>query len=292
VRTSPLAAEALHRRAQQTAAAARSRGPATTLSEAADLLLIAEVAAVAAPGTAQRRSLHRTASLAALTAAQAAQRARRPAGDFLLRAVDHANGAGDGPLKAQALMLQRDGDGEAGRAAGGGSQASLKLLTAALDAAGSGQSSASVRAGVLFRLAWERAALGDVHGALQELEGADASAAMAQVSPDYVEDVELRTGGAAARRGNALRVARCPVEAEATLAEALTTHIHPAGTLVVLGKLRAAVGDVDGAVAALEDGFLEAHTIGNVRAEAAARAATTTLPDGAAVRSLRDLLKG
>jgi hypothetical protein len=217
VRTSPLAAEALHRRAQQTAAAARSRGPATTLSEAADLLLIAEVAAVAAPATAQRRSVHRTASLAA----QAAQRARRPAGDFLLRAVDNANGAGDGPLKAQALMLQRAGDGEAGRAAGGGSQASLKLLTAALDAAGSSQSSASVRAGVLFRLAWERAALGDVHGALQELEGADGSAAMAQVSPDYVEDVD-----------------------------------------------------------------------GNVRAEAAARAATTTLPDGAAVRSLRDLLKG
>jgi hypothetical protein len=44
--------------------------------------------------------------------------------------------------------------------------------------------------------------------------------------------------------------------------------------------------------AALEDGFLEARTTGNVRAEAAARAATTTLPDGAAVRSLRDLLKG
>jgi hypothetical protein len=168
VRKSPVAPEALHRRTQQAAASARSRGPAATLAEAADLLTLAEVGTVIAPQAASRRSLHRTASLAALTAALAAQRAQRPAGDYVRRGDAHAHQAGDGPLQAQALMLRRDEDGASGHAVGAGSQRSIRLLTAALEAAGAGRSTASLRAAILYRLAWERAALGDTHGCLQE----------------------------------------------------------------------------------------------------------------------------
>jgi hypothetical protein len=237
-----------------------------------------------------RRNLHRTAALAALTAALAAQRGQRPAGNYVRSADAHAHQAGDGPLQAQALMLRRDDDGAAGHAAGAGSQRSIRLLTAALDAAGAGRGTASLRAAILYRLAWERAALGDTHGALQELEGADASTELAVAAPDFVEDADLRGGGAAARRGEALRVARCPGEAETALTEGLSTRVRPAGVLLNLGRLRGASGDVDGAVSALEEGFLVARAGGSVRAEQLIRAAAATLPATPAVRSLKELL--
>jgi hypothetical protein len=107
-------------------------------------------------------------------------------------------------------VLQRDDDGAAAHLVNAGSQASVKLLRAALDAAGAGRDSAGLRAAVLYRLAWERAALGDRHGALQELEGADLSAALAVPAPDMVEDGDLRGGGAAARRGKAHVAATLP----------------------------------------------------------------------------------
>jgi hypothetical protein len=287
---SPAALDGLHRRAQHLAAGARSQRPTTTLSEATDLLLVAEAAFLAAVPAAQRRSLHRTASLAALTAGQAAQRAKRPVDNLLERAHGHAAGAGDGPLTAQVLVLKRDEEAAA-RHRGAGSATSVQLLTAALEAAGSSRETASLRAGILYRMAWERAALGDVHGALLELEGADVSASMATVSPDVVEDSDLRSGGAEAWRGKCLRMARCPSAAETALAEALGTRVQPAGVLVDIARVRADTGDVDGAVAALEDGFLVARTAENRRIEASARHAAGTLPDTAAVRSLRELIR-
>ncbi|MEA2670905.1 MAG: hypothetical protein QOG45_1125 [Chloroflexota bacterium] len=287
---SPAALDGLHRRAQHLAAGARSQRPTTTLAEAGDLVMVAEAAFLAAVPRGQRQSLHRTASLAALTAAQAAQRAKHPAGTLLDRAHGHAAGAGDGPLKAQVLVLKRDEEAAA-RHRGAGSAASVRMLTAALDAAGSSRETASLRASILYRLAWECAALGDVHGALQELEGADASAAMATVSPDVVEDVDLRCGGAEAWRGKCLRMARCPSAAETALAKALGTRVQPAGVLVDIARVRADAGDVDGAVAALEDGFLVARTAENRRIEASARHAAGTLPDTPAVRSLRELIR-
>lgn len=291
VRTSPLAPEALHRRAQMAAASARSRGPAATLAEAADLLTLAEAGTVLAPWSASKRSLHRTAALAALTAALAAQRAQRPgAGDYVRKADAHAHQAEDGPLGAQALMLRRDEDGAAGHAVGAGSQRSIRLLTAALDAAGASRSSASLRAAILYRLAWERAALGDTHGALQELAAADVSADIAGEAPDFVEDTDLRGGGGAARRGYALRVARCHSEAETALTEALSARVGSAGVLHNLGSLRAAQGNVDGAVAALEEGFLVARAGGSVQAERYIRKAAQSLPNSAATRSLHELL--
>ncbi len=288
MRGSPAAVDALHRRAQRTAAEARAHQPAVTVREATDLLLVAETAALA-PGP--RRALHRTAALAALTAALAAQRAHRPAGGFLARARDHARAAGDGPLTSQALVLQRDADGEAGHMMDAGSEASVKLLCAALHAAGSGRDTASLRAGVLYRLAWERATLGDAQGALLELEGADASMALAGAAPDYVEDVDLRGGAAAAKRGKALRVARCPEAAEAALTEALRARLHPAGALVDIAKARAATGDVDGAVASLEDAFLVAQTAQDRRAATHVRTVAARLPDCPGVRSLRELVR-
>ncbi|MDB5067819.1 MAG: hypothetical protein JWM18_4253 [Chloroflexi bacterium] len=289
VRGSPAAAEALHRRAQRTAAGARSTRPAGTIAAATDLLTLAEVAALA-PGAA-RRSLHRTASLAAATAALAAQRAQRPSSGFITRAREHADAAGDGPLRAQALVLQRDGEGVAGHMMDAGSQASVKLLRAALHAAGSGRDTASLRAGVHYRLAWERATLGDAHGALQELEGADASVALTGSAPDYFEDADIRGGAAAAKRGKALRVARRPVEAEAALAEAMSTRLHPAGALVDIAKARAAAGDVEGAVAALEEGYLAARTAEDRRAAHHVRTVAATLPDTTATRQLRALIR-
>jgi hypothetical protein len=288
MRGSPYAADALHRRAQHTAASARGARPAETISAATDLLTLAEVAAITS--TTSRLSLHRTASLAAATAALAAQRAQRPAGSFIASALGHAKEAGDGPLRAQALVLKRDEDGAAGHSAGAGSAASVKLLSAALNAAGVGRETASLRAAVLYRLAWERAALGDVHGALQELEGADVSVELSGSAPDHIEDGDLRGGGAAARRGKALVVAGLPVAAETALAEAMNTRLHPAGALVDLAKVRAAAGDVEGAVAALEDGFLVARTAGDRRVEARARGVAAKLPDSAPVRSLKGLL--
>ncbi len=288
VRGSPAAFDALHRRAQRTAAEARAHHPAVTVSEATDLLLVAETATLA-PGP--RRALHRTAALAALTATLAALRAHRPAGGYLTRARDHADAAGDGPLRAQALVLQRDADGVAGHMTDAGSEASLTLLRAALSAAGSGRDTASLRAGILYRLAWERAALGDAHGALLELEGADASLALAEPAPDYVEDADLRGGAASAKRGKALRVARCPDAAEAALTEALRARLHPAGALVDIAKARATTGDVDGAVASLEDAFLVAQTARDHRAATHVRTVAARLPDCPGVRSLRELVR-
>jgi hypothetical protein len=291
VRTSPLAPEALHRRAQMAAASARTRGPAATLREAADLVTLAEAGTVIAPGMASQRSLHRTASLAALTAAQAAQRAQRgDAADYVRRADGHAHQAQDGPLCAQALMLRRDQDGEAGQAVGAGSQRSIRLLTAALDAAGAGRSSASLRAAILYRLAWERATLGDQYGALQELQGADVSADLAVENLDYIEDRDLRQGGGAARRGSVLRVARCPQQAEAALTEALGTRQGTAWVLLNLGRLRTAQGDVDGAVTVLEEGFLDATASGSVKMQNLIRQAAQSLPHSAGTQSLRELL--
>lgn len=289
MRGSPVAADALHRRAQSTAAAARCVRPAATICAADDLLTLAEVA-VLAPGT-SRLSFHRTASLAAATGALAAQRAQRPAGRFIAAAMHHAKEAGDGPLRAQALVLKRDEDGVAGHMMDAGSEASVKLLRAALDAAGSTRGSASLRAGVLYRLAWERAALGDAHGALQELEAADVSVELAGAAPDYFEDADIRGGAAAAKRGKALRLARRPAEAEAALAEALSTRLHPAGAFVDIAKARAAAGDVEGAVAAVEEGYLAARTVEDRRAVRHTRAVAATLPDCAAVRSLKELLR-
>jgi hypothetical protein len=289
VRGGPAAADALHRRAQAVAAGARAAQPTATIAAATDLLALTEVAALA-PGTA-RWSLHRTAALAALTAALAAQRAQRPARGYLARARDHADAASDGPLRAQALVLQRDDDGAATHLVNAGNQASVKLLRAALDAAGAGRDTAGLRAAVLYRLAWERAALGDRHGALQELDGADVSAALAVPAPDMVEDGDLRGGGAAARRGKALRRAGCPTAAETALAEALAARLHPSGALVDLARIRAAGGDVDGAVAALEEAYLTARTAGSRRSEAKVRHIAATLPDSAATRSLADLIR-
>lgn len=290
VRQSPLAPEALHRRAQQAAASARTRGPAATLREAADLLTLCEAGTVIAPGVASRRSLHRTASLAALTAALAAQRAQRPSADYVKKGDAHAHMCGDGPLQAQALMLRRDEDGAAGQAVGAGSQRSIQLLTAALNTAGSGRSTASLRAALLYRLAWERATLGDTHGALQELQGADVSADLATENLDYIEDTDLRRGGAAARRGSALRVARCQDEAEAALTEALTTRTGTAWVLLNLGRLRAGRGDVDGAVAALEEGFLDARAGGSVKMQGLIRQTAQTLPASTTTQGLRELV--
>lgn len=289
MRGSPAAADALHRRVQRTAAASRGRRPAETIAAATDLLTLAEVAAFA-PGTA-RLSLHRTASLAAATAALAAQRAQRPASGFITLALDHAKAAGDGPLKAQALVLQRDEDGATAHLDSAGSAAAVTLLAAALDAAGSRRETAALRATILYRLGWERAALGDAHGALQELEGADVSVALAVAAPDLVEDTDLRGGGAAAWRGKALRRAGCSAAAEMALTEAVAARIHPSGALVDLARIRAAEGDVDGAVAALEDGFLVARTAGSRRVEAKARTVAATLPDSAPVRSLKEVLR-
>jgi hypothetical protein len=289
MRGSSAAADALHRRAQRTAAAARSARPAATIAAATDLLTLAEAAALT-PGTA-RRSLHRTASLAAATAALAAQRAQRPSSGYVTRARDHADAAGDGPLRAQALVLQRDEDGATAHLASAGSAAAVTLLRAALHAAGSSRDTASLRAAILYRLAWERAALGDAHGALQELEGADVSVALAEAAPDVVEDADLRGGGAAAWRGKALRRAGCPVRAETALTEAVAARLHPSGALVDLARIRAASGDVDGAVAVLEDGWLVARTAGSRRVEAKARTVAATLPDSAATRQLRALIR-
>jgi tetratricopeptide (TPR) repeat protein len=288
VRTSPLAAEALHRRTQQTAAGARSRGPIETLSEATDLLVVAEAAAVAAPGTSVRRNLHRTA---ALTAALAAQRLRRPAGALLRQAHDHANGAGDGPLKAQVLTLHRDEEGTSGRLIGAGSEASVELLRGALHAASVSRAASSVRAGARYRLAWELAALGQGRAALAELEAADAEAEMAGPAPDCIEDADLRCGGASAWRGIALRVAHRPQEAEAALSQAIATLPSPATSLVVLAKVKVDTDEVDAAVAALEDAFLVARAAGDARAAAEARAVAMDLPDCAAVQSLLELLR-
>ncbi|HEX2015731.1 MAG TPA: hypothetical protein VGN69_03475 [Solirubrobacteraceae bacterium] len=262
-----------------------------TLSEAADLLVVAEAAAVAAPATSVRRNLHRTAALAALTAALAAQRMQRPAGEFLRQAQDHANGAGDGPLKAQVLMLHREEDCASRHIVSAGSETSVELLRGAIDAAGVSVSASSVRAGARYRLAWELAALGQVHGALQELEAADADVELASPAPDYIEDSDLHTGGAAAWRGMALRMAHCPAEAEAALTEAIATRPKPTTSLVVLAKLKAETDDVDAAVAALEDGFLLARTVGDARPQADARTLAGRLPDCTAVRSLRELLR-
>jgi tetratricopeptide (TPR) repeat protein len=292
VRKSPLAPEQLHRRAQQAAASARTRGPAATLREASDLLTLAETATFLAPLTASRRSLHRTASLAALTAAQAAQRAQRPAaGDYVKRADAHAHQAGDGPLQAQALMLRRDQDGEAGHMLGVGSDRSIRLLTEALDRAGAGRSSASLRAAIFYRLAWERAALGDQRGARLELQGADISAELAIEAPDFLEDEDLRGGGGVARRGSVLRHAGCHDEAETAISEALSTGAGSAGVAHHhLGCLRAAQGDVDGAAAALEEGFLTARAGGNIQAARYIRATAQTLPVSTVTQGLRELL--
>ncbi len=292
VRGSPGHAEGLHARAQRVASEARGLRPTTTLAAATDLLIVAETASLAMPGASGRRSLHRTAALSALTAALAAQRAQRPATGFLTRARDHAEMADDGPLEAQALMLQRDEDGADGHLVGAGSDASVKLLRSALHAAGGGRDTASLRAGILYRLAWERAASNDVHGALMEMEGADASLALASASaPDYIEDTDLRSGGAAARRGKALLVAGVTGEAEAALAEALSTRLRPAGVLVDLAKARAAADDLDGAAAALEDGFLVAHASGSRRVETRVRAVASALPPSTATRELMALLR-
>jgi tetratricopeptide (TPR) repeat protein len=258
-----------------------------TSAEATDLLMLAEVAALA-PGSIQRRSLHRTAALAALTAAAACRRARRPAAGIIARAREHADAAGDGPLRAQALMSQRDEDGAA---VGAGSAGSVKLLSAALVHAGSTRDASSLRAAILYRLAAERAALGDAHGALQELEGADASAEMALVSPDFAEDTALRTGGAAALRGEALRLAGHHGEAEQALTTALATRLHPAGSHVSLARLHAAAGDVDRTVAHLEHALLVARVAGSTRPVALVRTVAATLPATPPVRQLRELLR-
>jgi tetratricopeptide (TPR) repeat protein len=283
----PGALDGLHRRAQAGAARARTQPPAVTSAEATDLLMLAEVAALA-PGSLQRRSLHRTAALTALTAAAACRRARRPAAGIIARAREHAEAAGDGPLEAQALMSQRDEDGAA---VGAGSAGSVKLLSAALVYAGCTRDASSLRAAIFYRLAAERAALGDAHGALQELEGADASVEMALVSPDFAEDTDLRTGGAAALRGEALRLAGLHGEAEQALTTALATRLHPAGSHVSLARLHAAAGDVDRAVAHLEQALLVARVAGSTRPIALVRTIAATLPATPSVRQLWELLR-
>ncbi len=247
--------------------------------------MVAEVAA-AAPGAMMRRSLHRTAALSALTAALAAQRAQRPAAGFLTRAQDHAEAAGDGPLTAQALMLQRDVTWSADPHRGVPSKASVHLLGAALHAAGSGRNTASLRAGVRHRLACEWAALGNPHAALAELEAADVEVAVSNASPDHVQDTDLRCGAAAAWGGGTLIETGRPAAAEAALTEALSSRVNPAGVLVNIARLRVAAGDVDGAAIALREALLAARAVEDRRAESRTRAVAATLPDCAAVREL------
>jgi|SRR5580704_6841124 hypothetical protein len=136
----------------------------------------------------------------------------------------------------------------------------------------------------------KRAALGDRHGALQELEGADVSAALAVPAPDMVEDGDLRGGGAAARRGKALRRAGCPTAAETALAEAVAARLHRLAPSWTSPASEPPEGTLTAPSRPWREAYLTARTAGSRRSEAKVRHIAATLPDSAATRSLADLI--
>jgi cytochrome c-type biogenesis protein CcmH/NrfG len=113
-----------------------------------------------------------------------------------------------------------------------------------------------------------------------------------RMSPLAAEALHRRTRqtAAGARSRGPVETHR-PQEAEAALSQAIATRPSPATSLVVLAKVKVDIDDVDAAAAALEDAFLVARAAGDARAAAEARAVATDLPDCAAVRSLRELLR-
>jgi hypothetical protein len=272
----PLAADTLHRRAQ--ALAAGGEQPAHLARKATNLLHLTTLA-TAVPYAATQ-SLHRTAALAALVGAQASSRLHRSPAAFLALAHGHAHAAGDGPLRAQALML----DAEAGQDG---------ALAAALCFAGSSRSSATLRASIRGRLAVSYAERGDVHGS--RLEAAAARVDSAAPSPDVLADNAASwVGSALARLARIADPDQRPalaVEAHDVLTIAVKSTARPSGALTDLALLRARL-DPDDAASLLTDAYLAAVRDVSHRSRLYVRAAASTLPPCASTSALQDVLRG
>jgi hypothetical protein len=289
----PAQLDELHHHAQSLARQVHGTSPIVILQSARGHLVDVEALLAAAIGR-HRLSLHRTAALTALVAAHASRWAAKPQTATLLERADrHAHRAGDGVLRAQVLVLRTKTTGEEAYALDAGYRPAQKHFAAALAVAGP---TPLLRAQIRYELAWDLAAAGDRHGALLELDAAEADHDRATAAADVVEvaDGAWRVRRwSSGYRGAVLRRLGLHGDAIAACSEVLQGPPQwQTSAMVDMARSHAALGDVDAAAAALEDAYLLNARAGLAQRQGRVRAARALLPDGQAVRQLDAVLRG
>jgi hypothetical protein len=116
-----------------------------------------------------------------------------------MMATAHAEAAHDGPAKAWVLIQEAAVFGVPARWTGLPQPQEAELAAGALWAAGASTGTSGLRAAARWQLAWERAATGDEHGALQEAECAAVDAQRAGWDP---YSLQIEYGQVLARSGH------------------------------------------------------------------------------------------
>lgn len=261
-------------------AKAGDANPNRTVRRAATLLMDAETLLPMVPR--QRLLLHRAAGTAAIVLARCQRWTGQPFGRALGLAEAHARDAGDGPIAAEVLHIRARHCGEAEHAFDLSSPICARLLTHAIEVAGTGAEGAAVRASAHFDLAWEHAAAGATTTALQHLDMASGRGEV--------------MGTATERRGSIPRlIPGHETDAEQEFMDVLGSPCPPvrhANALTNLARMHATAGDIDAAAAALEEAWLVNRSARCGGRQWRVRAIRRGLPDIPAVRQLDGVMHG
>lgn len=278
--TAPLLPERLRTQAEALAHRARSVSPSEALQAACSLIHDAEALCAVAPRTYLRRSLHRTAAVASITAGQTARWAGSEYRPYLARAVGHAQAADDAVLVARTDLHSARAEGSMPHGEDAPSTEVLRLLRKALSTMGASPSAASLRATALYMLAWQYAAQGDERSALTELDSADRELSCSRPTLDAQSE-------AASRRASIHRRLGRYHDAEAHLSDALSgPPVRTTAVLCDIARMRVGQREVDMAATALEEAWLLNWSAGLAGRQHMVLSVRRTLPDSASVRQL------